>query len=314
MSRVLLLGADGFVGRHISEHLLSRGVDLRCIGGKRELDLRHEKDRLVCELAQDVQVVVNCAAHVGSLKYVTENAATVYMDNVEMTSTLYRAISAIRTPPKIVNIIANCIYDSEADLLKETDILSGTVHHSVFSYGMTRRHLIAASRCLHADRRINTINLVCPNMYGPHDSDDPSKAHAINALAAKFVRASELGSKYVEVGGSGRPIREWLYAGDVARLIYDCMQQEWWHDETYLDLNVAQQSGVSISEVVEMLRQEVGTDINPNYLSEYPDGASRKVMYKGKFVDRFPNFEFTPMKTGISNTIDFYRRHVDTKN
>jgi GDP-L-fucose synthase len=143
-------------------------------------------------------------------------------------------------------------------------------------------------------------------MYGPHDSTDPNKAHALNALVSKFVKAIETGQERVEIWGTGVAILEWLYAGDFARVVLQILQDinNIKFDQPF---NIAQENGLSVKELVELILENLPYKGAVWYNSTMPDGAPRKVMSKEIFERVFPGFAFNSFETGIKETADNYQ-------
>jgi GDP-L-fucose synthase len=143
-------------------------------------------------------------------------------------------------------------------------------------------------------------------MYGPYDSTDPNKAHALNALVFKFVTAQAETRDQVTVWGTGVAIREWLYAADFARIVLTIIQ-----GQSMVGLsepvNVAQGVGLSVRELVDIVVKATGFGGRVVYDSSMPDGALRKVMDERRFRKIFPNFVFTPLSAGIDATMAYYR-------
>ena len=153
---------------------------------------------------------------------------------------------------------------------------------------------------------LRTINFFVPNMYGPFDSTDPNKAHALNALIGKFVKANIEKSPEIVVWGSGIAIREWLYVKDFARVIVETLKRV--NEPGFSEpVNIGQNSGLSVRELVQLISSEVHSQGKVRWNREMPDGAPKKVMSDIKFCKMFPGFEFTPMIEGIRETIDFYK-------
>lgn len=191
------------------------------------------------------------------------------------------------------------------DYYEEDGLWDGPIHPSVLSYGSTRRMMWVLSKCYRDQYGVRSVNLIVPNMYGPYDSINPNKTHALNALVIKFVKALSEGASEVEVWGTGRPIREWLYVGDFARLVLRVIEGE----ETSLEpVNLAQNKGYTVAELVDAIRNIVGYQGDVVYNTKYQDGSPKKVMDDRYFKQRFPGFEFTPIEVGIRNTVAYYRR------
>ena len=303
--KVVLFGANGFAGRNVANELRSHQVDLVESSLKTGLDLRDTAAAAAFLQQHQPTHIVNCAAHVGSLNYVTEKAATVVSDNARMILGMYEAVAQACPQALIINPIANCAYPAKADLFRESEWWDGHLHRSVLSYGTTRRLLWATAECFQMQFGIRSINLLVPNMYGPYDSTDPNKAHALNALISKFVKAEKIAQPELPIWGTGVAIREWLYAEDFARIIWEVLTQP---DRSGLEepLNVAQNDGLSVKELVEIIQQKFDYKGQVVWDRSKPDGAPKKVMDDTRFRQVFPEFAFTDFEAGIAQTIDYY--------
>jgi GDP-L-fucose synthase len=304
--KIALLGNSGFAGSNVANALSKGGYGFFPVSRSNGYDLREKQDneRFLEEAKPDV--IINCAAHVGSLNYVSEFAADVVDSNSRMILNLYDAVRRSNPSITIIQPIANCAYPANAIVYKETEFWNGQLHPSVLSYGSTRRMLLTVSESYRMQHKMRSINLITPNMYGPHDSTDPNKAHALNALVSKFVKAIETGQDKVEIWGTGVAIREWLYAGDFARIVLQILQdiQNIKFDQPF---NLAQENGLSVKELVDLILKNVPYNGDVWYNSTMPDGAPRKVMSKEYFERVFPGFAFTSFEEGIAATAKFYK-------
>lgn len=303
--KVVVLGATGFAGQSVTHALRQRGV--ACVGTSRSLgvDLRDPAATAALLHREQPTHIVNCAANVGSLNYVTEQAAAVIVDNSRMALSLYEAVARECPRAVVINPIANCAYPAEADVFREEDWLAGPVHRSVLSYGASRRLLWTTAECFAIQYGVKSIHLLTPNMYGPYDSTDPNKAHALNALVAKFVKARLAHQSQLVIWGTGAPIREWLYAPDFGRLVWEVLQQS---DSVGLEqpTNLAQNSGLSVRELVAVMQRQFDYQGKLVWDASKPDGAPKKVMDDTKFRRVFPDFRFTAFDDGIAATARYY--------
>jgi GDP-L-fucose synthase len=303
--KVLILGGDGFVGTNVKNVLVDQGFQCFTASRKTGVDLRNLEE--VISLYKKIRptVIVNCAAHVGSLNYVTQHAADVVLDNTKMILAIYEGLVFAELKPLIINPIANCAYPAKADTFIEDNWWDGHLHRSVLSYGSTRRTLWTVSECFNMQYQIRTISLLVPNMYGEHDSADPNKAHALNALISKFVKAEKTDQKQLEIWGSGVAIREWLYAKDFGRIVAEIIK------DPYMigleePLNIAQNFGLSVKELVRLIQKSFKFTGDIYWNLNMPDGAPKKVMDDRKFRKVFPGFQFTDFEIGIQNSISYY--------
>jgi GDP-L-fucose synthase len=302
---IVLLGHTGFVGRNVAEVLTENGIDYISTSRREGVDLRDPIQAIAFFEASQPDFIINCAAHVGSLNYVTQHAADVVLDNSRMILSMYEAIAKVCPKAIVINPIANCAYPAQTEIFSEEDWWNGHLHRSVLSYGSTRRLMWAVGESFQMQYGITSISLLVPNMYGPFDSTDPNKAHALNALVSKFVKAKRSDQKEIEVWGTGYAIREWLYAKDFGQLVLEIIRVP---DRLGLaePLNVAQEFGLSVRELVAVIKSAFNYKGEIKWDDTKPDGAPRKVMDDRRFRKVFPDFEFTPLLKGVGNTIQYY--------
>jgi GDP-L-fucose synthase len=272
------------------------------------VDLKNLNDVINLYYKTQPDYIINCAAHVGSLNYVTQHASDVYIDNLKIAINIYEALIITKISPIIINPIANCAYPANSDTYVEDDWLNGGVHRSVFSYGNSRRNLWAISECFQMQYNIKTISLFVPNMYGEFDSTDPNKAHALNALISKFVKAQKDNTTKIEIWGTGSAIREWLYAKDFAKIILLIINSNKNLYGLNEPINIAQNFGLSVRELVHIINKNFNYTGEIKWDFKMPDGAPKKVMDDRKFKKVFNNFNFTDFNEGIKNTIKYYEK------
>ena len=303
--KIVLFGASGFAGRNVADMLSQHGVAFVSASLSSGLDLRDPAATAAFLREHQPTHIINCAAHVGSLNYVTEKAATVVADNSRMVLGMYEAVAQECPQALVINPIANCAYPAVADVFREDEWWNGHLHRSVLSYGTSRRLLWAAAECFQMQYGVRSIHLLTPNMYGPYDSTDPNKAHALNALISKFVKAEHTGQPELPVWGTGVAIREWLYAPDFGRLVWEVLQNP---DRPGLEqpTNLAQNDGLSVKELVNIIQAKFNYRGKLVWDSSKPDGAPKKVMDDAKFRQVFPEFKFTDFEDGIAETVKYY--------
>lgn len=303
---VLVLGATGFVGKNVCECLKENNFEFIEISRSKGTELKDVDEVIQILKTTQPAFIVNCAAHVGSLNYVTQQAADVVTDNAKMIMAMYEAIA--KTCPKaiVINPIANCAYPGNLDTFTEDHWQDGELHRSVLSYGATRRFMWAVGECFSMQYGVRTISLMVPNMYGPYDSTDPNKAHALNALISKFVKVEYTGQKELEIWGTGIAIREWLYAKDFSRIIVEIVK-----NPNMLGLaeplNIAQNFGLSVRELLHLIENNFSYSGKIVFNPDKPDGAPKKVMDDRKFRKVFANFAFTDLNVGIKETVQYYQ-------
>jgi GDP-L-fucose synthase len=303
--KILIPGGNGFAGKNVLKALQDSKHEVFPLSRKDGLDLTSfdSTKKYFREIKPDI--IINCSANVGSLNYVTNYAANVFDDNMRMLLNIFKAASEVVPGSVLINPVANCSYPGKLDFYTEDLFWDGAVHKSVLSYGSTRRMIIVLSECYKLQYEIRSINYFVPNMYGPFDSTNPDKAHALNALISKVVKAKNENKNEIEVWGSGIAIREWLFVKDFAGIVKETVDNL--HDNRFSEpFNIGQNSGLSVRDLVNIIVKESGFTGEINWNRAMPDGAPKKVMDDARFRKIFPNYKFTEFKDGINQTINYY--------
>ena len=301
----MILGGHGFVGKNVLKIMKDSDSNIYALSRRDGFDLTDFDSVKKYFSDHKPDCIINCAAKVGSLNYVSEQAAEIIDINTRMILNLYKALKEKIPECLLINPIANCAFPGHLEKFSEDLLWFGPLHQSVLSYGATKRILLAADKCYQMQYGLRSINFLVPNMYGPYDSTDPNKAHALNALVNKVVKAKREGRESIDVWGSGVAIREWLYAEDFGRVIIETLES----GDYYLfsdPINIGQNNGLNIRSILDIIIKTVGYKGEINWDRSMPDGAPIKVMDDIRFRKVFPGFEFTELRIGVKKTIEYY--------
>jgi len=302
--RILVLGGHGFIGRRLAAALAADGHEVQARSRRDGFDLADLEltRRLLTGLRPEA--IFHCAAHVGSLHYVSTHAAAVFHDNTQMALNLYRAVAEVCPSARLINPLSNCSYPGEADVQREPEWLHGEVHESVLSSGNAKRMVYYLARCYAKQYHVRTLNFLVPNAFGPGDYTDPTRTHALNGMIIRMLQAQRQGRAEFEIWGTGRPLREWGYVDDLVAILRHSLTLE--TDLTY-PVNIAQNRGYSIRESAELIAKALGYEGRLFFNASYQDGASRKVLDDHRFRQVFPDFRFIDHEEGIRRTVEYYR-------
>jgi GDP-L-fucose synthase len=302
-TRVAILGGTGFAGSNVRRCLEENDVEVGIFSRTTGCDLLDLPTAWQKIDAFHPNFIVNCAALVGSINYVTDFAADVVDVNMRIILNTYKIAQQLRQVV-VINPIANCGYPGVMDHYEESGLWDGPIHPSVLSFGSTRRMMQVLSKCYFEQYGVRSTNLIVPNMYGPFDSTNPNKTHALNALIIKFVKAVKYGQPEIEIWGTGKPIREWLYVRDLANIVLQTISR----NELFLDpVNIAQNRGETVIELVDIIKEKVNFGGKLFFNTKYQDGSPKKVMNDRLFRQKFPDFTFTSLESGIRETIQYYK-------
>ena len=300
--KILVLGHTGFVGKNLYKRLEQEGHNVVGCSRSTGVDLLDYKQTYKLISKEYPDIIYNVASHGGSIHYVNEYAADVFSDNVQMALNVYRSVKELNPQIKSIQPFSNCSYPGHSSVQSEDMWLKGAVHPSIFSFGNSKRSIYYLSECYYKQHGIKSINLLFSNTYGPGDSEDPNKTHALNGMIIRMLKAKKAGDKKFVVWGTGKPVREWAYIDDFIQALVLSMDL----DHMEYPINVGQEKGHSIAESAKMIKELCGYKGKIIFDTSYTDGDPVKIMHKGSFVKNFPNFEFFDHKEGIANTIKYY--------
>jgi GDP-L-fucose synthase len=301
--RVIILGSQGFVGQHLTAALQKTKHKIFA-PNRKKLDLRDFVQIKKYFKKSRPDVVINSAAHTGSVHYVSKHAATVLDDNVQMSLNLYRALKTNNSKARVINLIANCSYPGDMGLQHEQDWLLGPVHESIFAFGNYKRILYYTAWSYHKQYAISSLNIILPGVFGPKDRTDPNRTHALNGIIMRMTRAQKRGDKTFEIWGTGKPVREWIYVDDVVRFLTGVLTLK---QDLLYPVNLAQERGFSIKQIAEFTAKILRFKGKLTFNTKYQDGASKKILSNVKFKKLFPKFKFTDFETGLKKTVAYYK-------
>lgn len=303
--KILIPGGHGFVGKNVAEILKDSKYEIFPLLRRDGFDLRNYA--LTKRYLEKIQpdTIINCAAHIGSLHYVTEYAADVMDDNMQIILNLYRAVKEICPNAKVINPISNCSYPGDANIQTESEWWNGPVHKSVWSFANSRRMWVVVAECYAMQYDIKTINFLVPNAYGPGDYIDPNKTHALNGMIIRMLKAKKQALPEFEIWGTGKPTREWIYVRDLTRMLVDAVEMK--KSQAY-PINIAQNKAYSIRETAEIIKELIGYNGRLVFNTKYQDGAPIKKLDDRLFRSKYPNFIFTDIYKGVKETINYYQK------
>jgi len=303
-TRVLVTGGAGFLGRHLVEAFRAAGATV-VAPRRREYDLTDPRACAACLRAHPVDAVVHSAALYGGIWFNRVKPAEIFHTNLVMGVALMEAARRAGVA-RFVQVGTACSYpgDLSGDLA-EDDLWRGPCHESVECYGLVKRVLEAQGRVYHAQFGMRTAHVILTNLYGPHDCWEPERSHVVAALVRKVVEATDDGLPVLEVWGTGRPVREFLYVADAAEAIVRAGLR----CEDGRPLNVGTGIGTSVRELVGLLCEVAGFRGEVRWDPSKPDGAARKVLDVRRMRRVLGWSPPTALRDGLARTVAWYRAH-----
>jgi GDP-L-fucose synthase len=304
MPQRVFVAGRGFLGTHVANVLAARGIPYVALSRRDGVDFTDLAGTTRAIRESGCDALINCAALIGGLEFVRRHVAEVFYQNSLLSLNLMEAARQAGIG-RFVNTLANCSYPARARELREDEWWEGPLHESVLAYGLTKKLSWVQSWSYEKQYGFRTINLLLPNMYGPHDHFDPIRSHALGALVTKFVEAHERGLPTVEVWGDGTPIREWLYVEDAAEACVRALDL----DVDVDPINLGVGKGITIRELAELIQREVGYGGRIVYDPSKPNGTAAKIMNVERMRERLQWEPRTRLADGVRATIAWYRQH-----
>ena len=300
--KVFITGGRGMVGRNFMEHSAGQGHEIIALG-RGELDLSNFDAVLhkITEYAPDV--VVHAAGRVGGIQANISSPVSFLIENLDIGRNVVLAShkAGVR---KLLNLGSSCMYPHDAlNPLKEESILTGALEPTNEGYALAK--IMVARLCEYIAREDPTFQyktLVPCNIYGRHDKFDPKNSHMVPAVIHKIHTAKLNGLNQVDIWGSGKARREFMYAGDLSECMWRALEN---FNILPAILNVGVGTDLSISDYYEVIARVIGYSGKFVFDLTKPEGMTQKLVSVSK-LDAWGWRAVTPIDKGIAETYQFY--------
>lgn len=304
-AKIVVAGSTGLVGKAVVKKLAYLGLNHIGITRADANLLDYDStEKLIHQLRPTC--IIDAAAVVGGIKYNSEFPVKFLIENLEIQNNLMRAAYEANVE-KFIFLGSSCVYPRNCSQpIKEEYLLTGELEATNSAYAVAKiagMELIKSYQKQHARK---WFSLMPTNIYGPGDNFDPNNSHVIPALIRKFVSAKSKKLSSVEVWGTGKAQREFLFVDDLADAILFCMDKY----NSPMHLNIGFGTDVSIKELANLISEIVGYSGEITFNSSAPDGTPRKLLDSSKIFNMGwkPS---TPLHEGIKSTADWYIENIE---
>ncbi|MFW5872378.1 MAG: GDP-L-fucose synthase [bacterium] len=295
--KIYIAGHRGMVGSAILRKLEREGFNNFVTRTSKELDLRDQQAVAEFFAEEKPDFVFLAAAKVGGIVANNTYRAEFLYDNLMIQNNIIHN-SYKSGVEKLLFLGSSCIYPKLAPQpLKEDYLLTGLLEPTNEPYAIAK---IAGIKMCDAYRHqygSNFISAMPTNLYGPNDNYDLKNSHVLPALIRKFHEAKENNAEFVEIWGTGSPLREFMHVDDLAEACYFLMQN---YNEAGF-VNVGTGVDISIRDLAYLIKDIVGFSGDLRFDTSKPDGTPRKLMD----VSRLKDMGFEPrvsLEKGIEIT------------
>ena len=273
-AKIYVSGHRGMVGSAIVRELNRLGYHNIITRASKELDLRNQEAVASFYKETQPEYVFVASAKVGGIHANNVYRADFLYDNLMIQNNLIHG-AYVNKVKKLMFLGSSCIYPKLAPQpLKEEYLLSGYLECTNEPYAIAKITGIKMCEAYRDQYGCNFISAMPTNLYGLNDNYHPENSHVLPALIRKFHEAKEQNASEVTIWGDGSPMREFLFADDLANALVYLMLN---YDEKQF-VNVGYGSDITIKELAETIARVVGFEGNHVYDSSKPNGTPRKLM------------------------------------
>jgi GDP-L-fucose synthase len=306
-ARIYIAGHRGMVGSSIHRLLVKEGYENIVTATSAELDLRNAS--AVNDFFQRFtpEYVFLAAAKVGGIHANNTYPVDFLYDNLMIqNNVIHEALN--HQVKKLMFLGSSCIYPKFAEQpIKEESLLSGYLEPTNEAYAIAKIAGIKLCQACHKQFGSNFISVMPTNMYGFGDNYHPENAHVLPALLRRFHEAKEEGKSEVTIWGSGKPLREFMFADDLAAACYFLML----HYNNPDLINVGTGEEITILDLAKLIAAVVGFEGVITFDASKPDGTPRKLMDSSKLHDL--GFRHaTALEEGLKLTYEDFLTHQHT--
>jgi GDP-L-fucose synthase len=305
--KVFVAGHRGTAGSAIARRLEQEPCEI-LTATHSELDLMEQADVREWMHENQPDTIVLAAARAGGILPNKDLPADFIYDNLAIQNNVIHAAKEFGVS-KLLFLGSSCIYPRLAEQpMVEEALMTGPLEPTNRWYAVAKIAGLMLCQAFRQQFGCDFISAMPSNLYGPGDNFDEKSGHVVAALMLRIHRAKVEGRKSVEIWGTGKPQREYLYVDDLADGLVFLLK----HYSSENIINLGTGSDVSISELARKVADAVGFEGEFDYLTSRPDGMPRKVMN----VDRMSALGWqapTSLDRGLADTYQWFLKGQFTK-
>lgn len=297
-NKILITGGNGLVG---SEFI----GDQYFKPSSKDYDLI-DRDQTYRLMLKGFDSIIHCAAKVGGLGSNMNFKGDFFYQNITMNTNIIEG-ARLSKVKNLVAFLSTCVFPDNVEYpLTENKIHLGPPHFSNDAYAYAKRMVDVQIKAYKEQYGLNYKSVIPSNIYGPNDNYDLVNGHVIPSLIHKCYLARENKTDFM-IWGSGKPLREFIYSKDVAKLtewvLYNYQENE--------PIILSTSEEISIRDVVGMIVEIMNFKGNVVFDSSKPDGQFRKPSDNSKIKNYLPKFQFTPIYEGLKETIEYFEKNYN---
>jgi GDP-L-fucose synthase len=273
-SKIYVSGHTGLVGSSLLKRLQSDGYKNIITLKSKELNLLRQKDVEDFFANELPEYVFHAAGKVGGILANSNYPADFLYENCCMQLNVIHS-AYICNVKKLLFFGSSCIYPKFCPQpMKEEHLLSSFLEPTNEPYAIAKIAGIKMCQAYNRQYGTNFISVMPTNLYGPGDNYSLLNSHVIPGLIVKMHEAKLENADYVELWGTGRPMREFLYVDDLASAALFLMKK--YHESEIINIGSGEE--LSIFDLASIVKSVVGFEGNILFDNTKPDGTPRKLL------------------------------------
>ncbi|MFT7005004.1 MAG: GDP-L-fucose synthase [Sulfurimonas sp.] len=289
-SKIYIAGHKGLVGSAIVKNLQSKGYTNLVCRTHKELDLLNQSAVANFFENEKPEYVILAAAKVGGIVANSIYRADFIYENLQIQNNVIHQ-SYVNGVTKLLFLGSTCIYPKNAPQpMKEDALLTSELEYTNEPYAISKIAGIKMCESYNLQYATNYISVMPTNLYGPNDNFDLETSHVLPALLRKMHEAKLNNTAQVEIWGSGKPRREFLYSEDMADACVFLLESRDFKDTYNTDdkeirnthINIGTGVDISIKELALTIKKIVGYDGELYFNDTKPDGTMIKLTNPSK--------------------------------
>lgn len=271
--KIIVTGATGFLGRHLMPILESAYGSNHVLGlSSNDFDLLRQDQVEQLFVKHKPEILVHLAAYSGGIGANRAYPADFFYKNALFVTLMFEA-AARHGVKKMIYPMGGCSYPATASTpISEDQIWNGYPQPESAGYSVAKKMGIVTSQSYRQQYGLNSVVLIPGNMYGEYDNFRNSESHVVPAMIRRYYETKMRGESEIMMWGDGCPIRDFVYAGDVAKTIP-------WFIENYDSsepVNVSSGKETSIRELAETIKDKMSWDGEIKWDASKPNGQMLK--------------------------------------
>ena len=305
--KILVTGGSGLVGHGLKKIINNYNYDFILLSSK-DCDLTNLNETKKIFKLHKPDYVIHLAAYVGGLFKNMNFKVDMYEKNTLMNYNVIKCCHDFGIK-KVVSCLSTCIFpDKTTYPINETMLHDGPPHSSNDAYAYSKRMLEVQCKAYQEQFGDNFICVVPTNIYGENDNYNLEGCHVIPALIHKCYLAKQNGEKFT-VRGTGKPLRQFIYATDLAKLMMWVMEE--YEEKSPIILSVGEKDEMSIFNVATLIAREFNYEHMIEFDTSYSDGQFKKTADNDKLMKLCRNFKFTTMDDGMKKSVGWFIENFD---